>query len=772
MAKVYKTAYVIDDSQAQASLKRSLASLLRVEKSSLAAATSIEKVSRKFAESFAAASSAVSSSTGASARAFVGQQVAAVRSVSAANEAAVRRRVKLEADAVPRIAVGLDKLRASGFKLQDDLIKASERRALADQKVADRAAKAAQMQAARDAKAAEKAAARSDAATARDAKDQERRTVMAAKAAEKVSTAEEKEKARLQAVVDRMLKSDYDKRVAYERRKQEAAKKAAVQGLTDVEVTEKAKQRIIVETNRKRVYEAMKAMGYEKKTFTELVKSAGAAALSVSGVGQAMTAAGLAMAAFAGAKVLIDGIADAMQRVKDKAAELGIKLIEEEEALRPLASVMGRKPDLQFARENAAFNVAAGIKPAEGRQFREAFRGRAQIVEDVNISKPELAKFEEQAAKLAASKGMNFELAGELMGGVVKIKDYKSKGQGAKEALHEAATALEILDAGSGKMERLAPELSEILAAVGSEKELEGSVRGTGEGAVLASVGAEFKDAKTSVLVQRTIAGLRDFGKESKGAFFSKTKIAPKDTALEAIGKANKYFEEQIKRTGKPIDQIIMESGFSEEREIRGLSTFFSARNTVLKKQLEKLESSRAPGEVEKTQEKLDETEVTDVGRNQINEAIKHQNELERGVIPAKVKLLRDEAINALNEPGKPGLDSTEVQLGNKFWGAFRYLPAKVGVIDTQEEARITGQMRVQLIKRARDVGLNPEEIAQDITAGYGTKTTEGFNERFAAAIDKIEKAAEVFNAGAGKIKGAAPVPVIAKPAPAPIARP
>lgn len=334
--------------------------------------------------------------------------------------------------------------------------------------------------------------------------------------------------------------------------------------------------------------------GEQKAGFAESVIGATRFSAAMSGVGAALL--GLEF----GSKV-IHNIGGAFEDARKKREEFTRGLLDTLSALRQVASVAGRMPNQQFARETASFNAQSGLTPEGGNRFNEAFLGRAQLTRGKMIADAEFDKFRLDAAKLTVGKGIQEDVAGDIFGGVLKTEDFQAKGQGAKEATARASTALKILDAGSGKMATLAPQLSELLGTLTKEDRLEGVFRNMGEAAVAVSVAAEHNPAEAATLVSRASQGMRDFGDKDKAEFFRRTGITDKDSYLEAVSKTNRVIGEDVAK-GIPIDRAIANLGFNEIREVRGLKTNFLARDTVLAPQLANLAKGEAPGAADQAQ--------------------------------------------------------------------------------------------------------------------------------------------------------------------------
>jgi len=593
MPKQYVLKYLIDDAKAQAVVKRSIRGFQDIEKAALAAAKASE---------------------GAVARTAQADAKATAKAVANA-----QRRAKAGEEAAQKIDVGYYKAVVNGIKYQDKLAAAADKSARDRERIE-------QQFLVRDYKArvkAEKDKERiADFARSRDAK-----------------AIRDREGLEQQYVV-----KDYQRRVQSEKRRaslEEGAygrlAKFKRRALSDEEVAAVAANKAIDASNKKRIDGAMKALGEEKDAFALGI----AQAFGLSG---AATKAGTALLGIGAAVGGIKLVAGALGEARRNAQGLGKDALGFLGSIRAVASVAGRRPDQQFASEVQAFGARTGLGGEGAAQFLESFLGRAQIVKGRNLGDKEFGDYSEAAAKIAVAKGLPNEVAGDLFGGVLKTENFRAKGQGAKEAAARAVTAIKILDAGSGKLPILGPQLNELMATLASESELEGVFRNAGEAAVATSVAAEANPQEAATMVQRTAEALRDFEDKDKAAFFKRAGITDRDTFPEAIQKANKVIGEEVAK-GVPVDTAIKSFGFDKERiGKRGLKTFYNARETVLKPQLANLAAGEGPGGVAAAQAMIGAYDQEEVVRGMRGEAKVGQAKFEKGRPETELEIAKREA--------------------------------------------------------------------------------------------------------------------------------
>lgn len=415
--------------------------------------------------------------------------------------------------------------------------------------------------------------------------------------------------------------------------------------LTQEELHLAAKNKAQDAFHNKQINRILKSQYATQDSFRESIMAA-------AGYGRALTGVGAAMIGLEFAGRAISGISGAFREAERNADALAEKTLATVAAFKALASVAGKKPSEAYGSEVLRFGVETGLGAEHAAKFQESFLGRAQIVRGKTISDQagkgggpsEFDQYMLNAGKLAAAKGIPDEVAADLAGGVLKVENFKAKAQGADEATSRLMGAYKILDAGSGKMAILGPQLNKALAELTAEDKLAGVFRNAGEAAVATSVAAEHDPGEAGTMVSRTSIGLRDFGDKDKKEFFRRAAITERDSFLEAIQKANKVIGEEVAR-GVPVDTAIKKFGFDKEiRAERGLKTFYNARDTVLKPQLENLAATEAPGAAQKAAADLKSLTGEKTFRDAQAKALKEKAEYEVGKRATDLNIAKNRA--------------------------------------------------------------------------------------------------------------------------------
>jgi hypothetical protein len=621
MPKTYSVKWVLDDSQAQGVFKRATAAVEALEKRLAGAGSAAERLSANAAKA---------------------AEAGAQKQAAAANQ-----RVKVEQTAAQKIDVGYYKAVVNGIKYQDRLREAAEKKA-------------------RDVEKIESAwAARDYRARVKSERDKERLDDFARSRNEKrIRSIEEIESA--------YIARDYQRRVAAERRKENAAlgpngRLAQVQRrmLSEEQVAAAARNRAADVLNKKAVDAKLAQMGLND-SFAEGIKQG-------VGFGGAATKAGLALAGLGAGVAVIKAVAGAFKDARAAAEQMARTSLKFMQDLRPLASVMGVKPDFAFAKKVAQFGVETGMGKAGAAQFLETFAGRANIVKGKNISEEEYEKFSVQAGKLATARGVPPELAGDLFASILKLENFQAKGQGARQALGRAGNLFDILDAGSGKMEQLGPQAIELMNALASENELEGKFRSAGEVGVVTSLMAENNPAEAATFGRATIKALSSFTDKDRQAFYQRAGIVPGQSAIESMQRANAVFEEEVGK-GKPLEQVLSDLGLAGDvREKTGLLTMFKGRKTVLEPQLERMRAAGGEAGAAQVEQMIQSRFAEEGVQGSVARAEVEESELQREAIGATI--MRDRGKAAATRGGaRTRVSSRLDQAVAELLGGFGYL--------------------------------------------------------------------------------------------------
>lgn len=769
MPKDYRIKFILDDSQANAAFKRSIANM-----------DAVERAAKKNA---AAAQAAGTASANA--------QVAASAKVTAAAKKSAAERLKAENDLFRNHGVLIGRLQTDGLKLQDRLASAAQKSA-AEQTAAAEKSAAKQTTAAKKSaadrlkaendlfknhgvllgqlqasgfKVHDQLAKANEVSTKKQAADAKKASADRLKAENdlfknqgvligqlqasglklqtSLTRAAEKGAKDRQRIFDKAASDEMKREIAQEQFARGPHGRAAYGGtrriLTGEEVKMAAANRA-VDTLNARAVKARLAMMNLGSAFEEAV----ARAIGFSG---ASTIAGTAALGVGAAAAGIFAVSKAFSEAKANAEGFGKSTLEFMVRLRPLAAVMSTTPNRAFAQKIAQFGVATGMSKEQGASFLETFAGRAQITKGKQISDSEYEKFATQAGRLTTARGAPTEAAGDLMASVLKLENFQAKGQGAKEATARAGAALAILDAGSGKIPELVPQAVQMIAGMASENELEGVFRNVGEVAVMTSLMAENNPAEAAVFGRATIKALSQFGDKDRQAFYKKAGIVPGMPGLERVQRANKVFEEDIKK-GIPIETILEKYGLAGDvREKTGLMTAFKARNTVLKPQLDKMDQMMSAQGAAETEKYVAERFKDEDVRFTVGEAAVDAAKLQPDTIP--LKLWKQKAEEKLV---RQGLDTTvSGGLSSMFMSALTFGQGMSG------RERIIESEAVRMAQEA--AGVTPYHSITDSLFGNASQQISDLQKT-------IEKNTQALEAARGaKVVVPPAVPLVKAPA-------
>lgn len=534
-----------------------------------------------------------------------------------ATEAGVAKRVASEQAAVAKIDIGLYKVVASQLKATTEREKIEQRWQVRDYK--------ARVKAERDKQAL------ADFARSRN----------------------EKQIRDLETLESSYIARDYQRRVAHERRLEnlEAGPNGRLarvrrRMLTEEEIEGAARNRAVDVLNKKLV-DARLAQDGLNDSFAEGI----AQGIGLSG---AATKAGIALMGIVAAKEGLSAVARALFDARKASEDMATGMLEFMVQLRPLASVMGKRPTREFALEIAEFGKQAAMPKEQAARYLETFAGASALQRGKQISEAEYEKFALKSAQLATARGIPEEQAADLFAGVLKVENFLSKGAGANEALNRANQIFDILDRGKGLIKDLAPAATELMNTLASENELEGVFRNAAEAAVLTSVIAESHPKEAAVFARAGIRALSKFQDKDRLAFYKRAGITPGQPALERFQRANKVFEEETAK-GVPMESVLLKFGLaSEEREKAALLTAFQARKTTLPSQMERMRQLEGPAAAAATEKLIKERLGEEDVRFTAGQAAVGRAKLQAESIPLKLAKQRAEA-----ELIREGIDTT-----------------------------------------------------------------------------------------------------------------
>lgn len=557
--------------------------------------------------------------------------------VAAQKGAATRKKVASEEQ--QHFDVGLHKLQVTGLKFQDTLSKAADKNTKYRQSIF---AKADTDEHNREVKTAKQAE-----STAKKKAD----------ADEKAAAKEVKARDDLQ---DRYYMRDQKRVVANQKRIESAAlgpygrqARYREKELSDEQAHAMKLNKIARLKSNEKIKQLMVEAGYAKDNFAASIADA-------FGLGGAATLAGAAVMGIGAGVVVVKTLAGAFMEAKKNAEAMAKESLDFMVQLRPLASVMGLSPTHGFATQVAQQGAQMGMSKDQSAKFQETFEGAAQS-EKGKLAPAEYNKFKIGAGKLATVRGINPELAGNLLASVLKVKDYKAAHQGAKEAIADAATMFKIMDFGKGKMEVLAPQAQQLLATLASENELEGQFKTAGEIGLFTSLMAEAGPEHAGATGQAVVRALGKFGDKKKDPFYKRAGIKPGMNALDKLRATFSVFEEEEAK-GISLEETMHTFGLDKEaRGKRGLEAAFKSRKTVLPEEMKILEAGQAPG-------------AADLVAKSIEEAFANRQDIKFTVGAANIEVarLKAESIPTLFAKQEAEKKLTDEDFETGFWGVLK----------------------------------------------------------------------------------------------------
>jgi hypothetical protein len=561
---------------------------------------------------------------------------------------------------------------AAAQKAADAQEKAAKRAADAAAREADRAARARQ-------KGLEKAARDADKAVEREAKARERETGMAVRDFEKRSAAQSRESAKAAAAAqrsadqmrrqrerdadkevrdaerkaaqldqmqDRMILRDTQRRARYEAQKQLAADRANKKILTDEQVAQAARNKLIAASNKQRVDAATDAAGFEKEGFLDGV-------LGATQFGAAVTGAGAALLALRAGKDVVDAVVDSIVQAKKGSQEMARQVLDTAAALREIAAIKEKfAPDEAELAQHIGVRKASGLTQAQAIEYQTELYNALGTVSKKRFDEKERAKLELEAAPYVARTGRTPEDAkarGSLLG---LLPDYVKPGAGgkvqAKDVVETADKVDVILGRGAADQRTMTDQYRQLLTATTAEEKGQGLFSDPAQAAALTAVASKFdREAPATAALQaiRQARGFTKFRKTpgtlaSQAATLSAAKIEEHDDPLQAMMKLFKYADENFK--GEAFDTALARRGFRDQTGNKRLLQFYQQYKQGNLQEITALAAQPVvPGAAEaKNQAFLN----SDVGRDLVGSALVDAAKVERGKLGKALELGRKPA--------------------------------------------------------------------------------------------------------------------------------
>lgn len=224
--------------------------------------------------------------------------------------------------------------------------------------------------------------------------------------------------------------------------------------LTDQEVAERAKQRLIQMTNRQRVDAAVEAAGAEKTHQDAVKKTTDSLSTLIK------TQVGLA--AF---KNMASTIGGEWRKVADDIGRASREWQQFRQSLQGVASLENKSNTNAFAESEVDRAERARVTPAEAKDFREAFLSKASLYVGngpaAKMSGEDADSFQEALMEYAKDKGVGQQEMAEFAGGLLA----QQKGPiSAKDMLARVGRTFGTLEASSAPVSHLIPATTRVMA--------------------------------------------------------------------------------------------------------------------------------------------------------------------------------------------------------------------------------------------------------------------------------------------------------------------
>jgi hypothetical protein len=265
-----------------------------------------------------------------------------------------------------------------------------------------------------------------------------------------------------------------------------------------------------------------------------------------------------------------------MEEVADYNRELRDDLLRFRDSTREVSALRGLRPTTQSALVQARFQARTGLRDEEGINYVAAFRGAAAQYEGTKISRPDFARFEEQAAGLAQARGIEPQQIAELAGSVLGMHDFRGKGGGARGALGELFRAYSIIERGKGRTGQLAPQLAELTAGLANEDELRGVLRNMKEAAVLTTIMAESDPGEAATLGRAAVRALTSFSDKKFGPALAAAGITPTMPFFDRVTRIAALLGRESRAKRIPLQTLIKDQYGLDEREARALAVLIN----------------------------------------------------------------------------------------------------------------------------------------------------------------------------------------------------
>lgn len=515
-------------------------------------------------------------------------------------------------------------------------------------------------------------------------------------AARRAAETQEKEARKLDAIQDRLVRSDYSRRVQYERRKSDAAERSAKQAAA-TQAREAAKTEVMQERLAKRDV-ARKAQA-ERRKIDEAERSA-KRSQEIADRDDTLKRYALQAAALTGLTALAYTYGRAATEAGERSRALTATFVSEREQLGEMATLLGRPNDNKFALEMARFNVTTGMRPGERNAFLTELLNSGAQFKGSKISEKEFGEFAQQSAALTTALGFDPGQTGNLAGTVLGFQDFSKFGDRAsEEALGKLSSGFQILGHGKGAPGVMARQFAMLTSASLSEDEMRGTFTGdkaSDEAAIALSIAAEKHDAQAAELVKIATRGLRAFDDEKTGPLLAKAGIKPSTGFIAAVEQLAPVIEQEAASIPGGKTEDVLRKKFADVGTAEALAVFLNKGvfEGGFAERRQFAEGVQGPGKAMETIGKFQQDQV--FGNRQAD-ALNALDQAERGSKNSKLDIIRKQALASLGKQGK--VDTTGAIFKDYLVGATAF-----GALGSGEQVRIDEEAQ-RLIRQTTPKG-------------------------------------------------------------------
>jgi len=495
---------------------------------------------------------------------------------------------------------------------------------------------------------------------------------------------------------------------------------------------------------------------------TAAVRAAGAAELEVLAEtshkvgevgGELMKMAGLTIGVELVAKVF-ESLGEAAAKARDHLKENVAEALRLQGVMTSLASMQGKKPTLEFTKEQLEFAAKTGLKVEDVAAGREEYAG---LVNQEHLPDKQRDQAELGAAQLARTKGIEFPAMAEAAGALTRNTDYSKFGAQASGQLVADLAQLSSLVRGSGVAG--APFLRGV-------NQIAGNVAGVGPMEAAQMIRTVGKGGAGRGAVSQTLAALQAIGPAGFGNDKTRDLLERAGITEENVEKLSP--EQKFRMIGKAMHAEGHASGKSDEAVLASHTDPAVARalNQLIKATegggFDKLRAAGA----ELTPERVAKEIAGDLSDPSQGGALaRAQNqfkvtEFEEGEARAKLAPLYEQAKDVLTKKGEIGPGNFGANLKEHLMDTFSPGGPTFGGASFREDT-IAQQVAVEQHQRGAKVGLDLP-YSTGVTPAQQTKL---FTEREAAIAEATlaenkKQTAALEKLAAGARGGPAPLPL------------